>query len=199
MREHEVYEVSVAGAHDATSAGTQATTAAPARASAEATPSDVEFDPALLKDLAARLAEDLGPIAPLIVNRTAKRASDVRALVVAVADAIPLPARRKGFIEQALAKLGAEPTAAPATLAIEEAPATGLVAAEAASFDPPAEWLAQVESLLAKHIGPIAKIIVKKARKTASSREAFIAELGAAIEKQADRAGFCAAAEKLKR
>jgi len=189
VREHEVYEVSVSGAQADAAPGGPAVAELPAAA---------EFDQALLKALAVRLADEIGPIAPLIVNRAAKRANDAGALVRALADAIPVPARRQAFVDEALAKLGAE---APARQTPPNAPAQPSAApgpTRATGFAPEQGWLAGVEGLLAKHIGPIAKIIVRKALKAADSRAAFIAALCDSIEKDHDRAEFSAAVEKLR-
>jgi len=195
VREHEVYEVSVGGAQ------AEAPPGGPARAAGDAaaaeSPAAAEFDQALLKALAARLTDEIGPIAPLVVNRAAKRASDAQALVCAIVDAIPVPARRQAFVDDALAKLGAE---APATqtppVAQAQAPAAR-PSTRPTGFAPEQAWLAQVEALLARHIGPIAKIIVRKALKAADDQAAFIAALSASIEKEHDRAEFAAAVEKL--
>lgn len=187
VREHEVYEVSVGGAQ---------VEASPDGPAAAESPAAAAFDQAALKALAARLADDIGPIAPLIVNRAAKRATDAEALVRAITDAIPLPARRMAFVDEARATLGLE---APATRdpPVPEQPAPVQPSVRAPRFAPEQEWLVRVEALLAKQIGPIAKIIVKKALKAAESRAAFIAALGAAIENEHERAEFSAAVEKL--
>jgi len=187
VREHEVYEVSVGGAQAEASPGGPAAAESPAAAA---------FDQAALKALAARLADDIGPIAPLIVNRAAKRATDAAALLRAITDAIPLPARRMAFVDDARAALGLE---APATgeRPVAEQPAAMQPSARAPRFAPEQEWLVRVEALLAKQIGPIAKIIVKKALKAAETRAAFIATLAAAIENERERAEFSAAVEKL--
>ena len=47
------------------------------------------------------------------------------------------------------------------------------------------------------HIGPIAKVMVRNARKAAPSRAALVAELAGSIERDKDRAEFAAAVEKL--
>jgi hypothetical protein len=187
VREHEVYEVSVGGAQAEASPGGPAAVEAPAAAA---------FDQAALKALAARLADDIGPIAPLIVNRAAKRATDASALLRAITDAIPLPARRMAFVDDARATLGLE---APATgeRPVPEQPAPMQPSVRAPRFAPEQEWLVRVEAVLAKQIGPIAKIIVKKALKAAETRAAFIAALAAAIENERERAEFSAAVEKL--
>lgn len=199
VREHEVYEVSVNGAQDAPSADAPRSPAARSGAAiAEDLPHEAEFDRAVLKALARRLADEIGPIAPLIVNRAAKRAIDAQALVHAITDAIPLPARRKAFVADARAMLGVEASAAQEPAAAQEAPAAAPAAPCTAVFDPDPQWLAQVEALLAKYIGPIAKILVKKVHKAAAGRDAFITELGASIDKEHERAAFSAAVEKLK-
>jgi class 3 adenylate cyclase len=193
VREHEVYEVDVSGTH----APRPAAVPAPASAPLQAPSPNAAFDETLLKDLAARLAALIGPIAPLIVNRAAKRAADLGALLAAAADAIPAAEPRRAFLAEEMAKFGA--AAAPAqTPPAREAPAAARAAQNSARLDVDEDWIGQVEALLARHIGPIAKVMVRNARKAASSRATLIAELATSIERDKDRAEFAAAVEKLK-
>ena len=56
---------------------------------------------------------------------------------------------------------------------------------------------AQLEKLLARYIGPLARIIIGRAAKTARSDEELLQALGAAIDDEAQRAAFLRAAAGL--
>jgi len=196
VREHEVYEIDVSGTQGQARSEAPAPghPAAPARAPAP----NATFDEPLLKELAARLAAQIGPIAPLIVNRAAKRAADLGALLAAAADAIPEPERRRAFLAEEAGKFSPGGAAAQ-TPAPPQAQQTPRRAPEkTAPVDIDEAWVAQVETLLARHIGPIAKVMVRNARKAAPSRAALVAELAGSIEREKDRAEFASAVEKLK-
>jgi class 3 adenylate cyclase len=195
VREHEVYEVDISGTNVQRPA--QAPAVGRLGTPAQAPSPNAAFDETLLKDLAARLAPLIGPIAPLIVNRAAKRAAGLGALLAAAADTIPEAERRRSFLAEELARFGAD--AAPAQAPAQQAQAAAPRAAEhSARLDVDEDWIGQVEALLARHIGPIAKVMMRNARKAATDRAALVAELAATIERDKDRAEFAAAVEKLK-
>ncbi|MCG6951925.1 MAG: adenylate/guanylate cyclase domain-containing protein [Betaproteobacteria bacterium] len=193
VREHEVYEIDVSGGQG------EARTDAPAprRPAAQAPTPNATFEEPLLKELAARLAAQIGPIAPLIVNRAAKRAADLGALLAAAAEAIPEPERRRVFLAEETGKLGPSGAAAQTPAPVQAQQTPRRAPENAAPVDIDEAWVAQVETLLARHIGPIAKVMVRNARKAASSRAALVAELAGSIERDKDRAEFAAAVEKL--
>lgn len=194
VRSHEVYEVyiSAPGAHeDAEPARVaEAPGAAP---SAPPTPAAAgEFDASLLAALAARLARHIGPIAAVVVQKTARKSTTREELVRALADTIPNPERRAGFLSEAGA--GAAPATRDAPVA--SAQPAGAPTAEQAAPGVRPEIAARAEHLLAVHIGPMAKILVKKAAGRARGTKDFVSALADAIDDDEDRAAFLSAAEK---
>lgn len=194
VRSHEVYEVFVSAPgsyHRGEPAReVEIPAAAPAPGAGQGPAS--EFEPSLLTGLATGLAKHIGPIATVVVQKTARKSATREELVRALADAIPIPERRAEFLGEA--GMGAAPVkrdAAVAEAPFDRAPAVG----EAASGVSP-ELAARTERLLAVHIGPMAKILVKNAGKSSRSTKEFIAALADAIEDEEDRAAFVAAAEK---
>ncbi len=194
VRSHEVYEVFVSapGAQD---------TAEPARmveppaASAAATAGEraaSEFDAAWLSTLAASLAKHIGPIATVLVQKTARKSATREDLVRALADAIPVPERRAEFLDETGAHVAPARRVAPAADAAPSAPP--VIEPAAAGIKP--EQVARAEHLLAQHIGPMAKILVKKAAQRARGTKDFVASLAEAIDDEKERAAFLAAAEK---
>jgi hypothetical protein len=196
VRSHEVYEVFVSapGLHDHTELPREAELPAPApeTAKAESLGSGSDFDATLLTALASNLAKYVGPIAMVLVQRTARKSATRDELVRTLADAIPVPERRAEFLR------GAGASAAPAKrdAAAASAPPAGPPAVEQATTGISPQIAARAEHLLAVHIGPMAKILVKKATTSARGTKEFIAVLADAIDDEEDRAAFLAAADR---
>jgi hypothetical protein len=118
-------------------------------------------------------------------------------------DAFPPPlephyARLADYLHSFLgaqAHAGREAAAAPAAVPVD-APAAAAPAA-AATLD--AEQLRRVESELASYIGPLARLLVKRAAARAAGAEALLAELGAEIESDGERRRFLGACRALLR
>jgi eukaryotic-like serine/threonine-protein kinase len=127
-----------------------------------------------------------------VVQKTARKSTTRDELVRTLADAIPVPERRAEFLSEA----GAGAAPAKRDAAVATAPSAGAppVMQGAAGVSP--QVAARAEHLLAVHIGPMAKILVKKAAKSARGTEDFVAVLADAIDDDEDRADFLAAAEK---
>jgi hypothetical protein len=185
VRSHQVYEVMVRGPGDAPSAPP----AAPVELAPAPRPADSSLDGALVDALGIRLTNYLGPIAPLLAKRTARKAGSVTELIGLLADCVPVPAQREQFMLEARKSL---PTAAreepPAPPARGEAPPREAAATPPASFDEGA--LGRAEKLLARHIGPMAAVIVKRAAKGARNRRELVAALAASIDDADERARF---------
>jgi hypothetical protein len=105
----------------------------------------------------------------------------------------PLEPHYKRLYERLSSMLAADPGAGgeatpvprpePSRTPPREAPRTVLDAAQ----------LTGVEAKLAVYLGPVAKLLVKRAAATAASLEALIAQLGAEIESESDRRKFLSA------
>jgi hypothetical protein len=194
VRSHEVYEVfiSAPGAREESGPLREALTPAPEAAQAETPLPVTEFEESLLASLSARLAKQIGPIATVVVHRAARRSATREELMRALADAIPVPERRAEFFAEAGASpVPAQPAAAAASAAAAQTTAAGRSAGGVND-----QLAARAEHLLAVHIGPMAKILVKKAVRNARGAQDFIAALAETIEDDDDRAAFLAAAEK---
>jgi class 3 adenylate cyclase len=194
VREHEVYEVQMAPAprEDAR----PATAAAPGP-SPEPPVVEVKrtagLDPRVVERLTAALAREIGPVAKLIVRRAAARAADPSALAEMLAEQAP-EATRERFLA-ALAELGATP---PAAAPPSEAPAPGAqpspAAAKPREIGP--ELLARAEQLLTRHIGPLARLLVREAVKRASTPRDLFERLAVHIDDENVRKSFIAEADR---
>jgi hypothetical protein len=146
--------------------------------------------PALLERLTADLADELGPIARVIVRRACERSDSTAALLLRVAnDALPAP-RRQAFIERHRAQAGLDEVAAAPPPGIEP-PVLGQTPLEPA-------LMAAAEALVARHLGPIAQWMVRRAAANATSREHFIARLADMAADGTDRERLMAALCRLR-
>jgi len=194
VRSHEVYEVfiSAPGTHEYAQAPQEAEPLprVESLAEGEAAASGIELEASYLALLVAELAKQIGPIATVIVQRTARKSSTRDDFLRTLADAIPVPERRADFLSAA----GAQPeSAAPGPAA---APPKASVASQRVAGGVNEQVAAKAEHLLAVHIGPMARILVKKAAQRARGTGDFIEALAEAIEDEDDRVAFLAAAEK---
>ena len=138
------------------------------------------FDPALLKELEAALAPHLGPIARVAVHDAAKTAGTVAELVRQLAWEIP-DAAKAAFLKKFadVSWVRSQPGAPPS------GHATVGVAAEFS-----AEILAEAEHRLAQHLGPVARVVVKRAAVKARDQAELYLLLAEEIEDAAERKAF---------
>jgi eukaryotic-like serine/threonine-protein kinase len=135
------------------------------------------FDPALLKELEAALAQHLGPIARVAVHDAAKTAGTLAELVRLLAWEIPdaaKPAFQKKFSDVSWVR--SQPASGPATKRV------------AADFS--REILAEAEQRLAQYLGPVARVVVKRAAVNARDEAELYLLLAEEIEDPKDRKAF---------
>jgi len=141
---------------------------APARAPAEGSSSGVapsNWDPAELSRLERALASHIGPIARRMVRDAARDCADSSSLAQALARHIPEEASRRHFIDAAQG--GGSGARAPA------------VAPAPSSADPLTdEFKARALQSLTRRLGPIAKVMVRRAaEQSAGDRRRFVEKL----------------------
>ena len=135
------------------------------------------FDPALLKELEAALAPHLGPIARVAVHDAAQTAGTLAELVRLLAWEIPDAAKdafQKKFSDVSWVR--SQPASGPATNRV------------AAHFS--LEILAEAEHRLAQYLGPVARVVVKRAAVNARDEAELYLLLAAEIEDADDRKAF---------
>ncbi len=153
------------------------------------------FEPAVLAQLEASLAKHVGPLAGTMVRRAARDCADLPALQARLAEQITQASVREAFLGQ-LRRTGTG-THAPATGAAAGAAAgsaAGSTAGSAGSHRlptaaPPATsgtrsgppvsdaWLEQAQRVLASQLGPIARVVLKRAAERTRQRAALCALL----------------------
>ena len=144
------------------------------------------WDAALLKQVELQLAQFLGPLAKIVVKRSAAASADLDALYTTAAEHLADPRDRTAFLagRRRLQGEPAEPTAATptpsATSAQRGAGSTPGFAADAALLD-------AASRLLAPYLGPIAKVVVRKAAAQARDLAQFHALLADNLTDAAER------------
>jgi serine/threonine-protein kinase len=150
--------------------------AAPAAASA---PSDPRLtDTALLASIERRLAEYMGPIAGRMVRTTARDAASAEALCERLSESIDAPAERARFLADVGKRLQGVASLSGSL------PPTGPTLPEAE--------IERVQQDLARYIGPMAKVLVRRAAATATSTTALRESVAQHLEQPAERTAFLA-------
>jgi serine/threonine protein kinase len=139
-----------------------------------------------LVDLEARLSRAIGPIARRLVADAARRYGSVSEIRQALAAQIDDPKERATFL-RTNPGVKTEPDATVTMPARTPAPNV--------AFDP--SVLERLVQALAPYIGPIAKVVVTRAARTASSAEELQNALANEIPAAADRQRFLAAVRSL--
>lgn len=134
-------------------------------------------DAATLAAVKLRLAPILGPIAGLIVDKAASRATSAKELYAILAQHIDKEADRHRFLESMAEQAPANAATLPVA-AVDTEPAI------------PAADLAPIAAALAHHLGPIAPIVAKREARTCGSLEELTERLAAKLSKEEDRAEF---------
>ena len=131
-----------------------------------------DWDPAVLAQIEADLARHVGPIARVLVRRTARECNDPATLRMKLAVHVNDQKARTTFI----GKAGATASARSAPRAV-----AGSNIAPMAPVALSDSMVEQAQRLLAQHIGPIAKVVVKKAQAQAQNRDQFMTLLTDAV------------------
>ena len=169
------------------------------------------FDDAVLAQAEASLAKHIGPMARVMVRRAARECLDVPSLYARLADQVTDPGARSAFMQQTSSVLtGSLGGSAARSRGGSAALASFMAATGAASptpdfattqrIAPPGAGSSQAavplspamvdatQRLLSQHLGPIARVVVKKAVEAAAGqRDAFVQRVLAAVDDPAAR------------
>jgi class 3 adenylate cyclase len=202
VREHEVYAMTGGGPSAVPLATPPAITPPAAGPRAGGPPGPVEhtevtptvgsgFEPAVLARIEGALAESIGPLARVLVRKAATTAPDLAALCQLLTVAVP-EAQQAVFRRRLgdLAEQAGRTPAAPPRAAAAPAPA-----APGRPLSP--EVLAEAAERLAVYIGPVAKLLVKRAAEQASGTRDLYERLARHIDDPRERRRFAAATEEL--
>ncbi|MCW7539824.1 serine/threonine protein kinase [Aquabacterium sp. A7-Y] len=152
------------------------------------TAAPTHWDPATLSHLETTLAKFVGPMAKVLVRRAARECHDIDTLRQRLAEHLQNERERSTFIGQQLTSASSLRTGAPA-------PSSSGGGQQGSALNP--DTIERAQRVLASHIGPIAKIVVKKAASQAGSREQFFAALAAQFDDPAVRGQVLAQLQQL--
>jgi eukaryotic-like serine/threonine-protein kinase len=147
--------------------------------SSAAAPPASDWDARRLTVLVELLTPQIGPIAPVLVQRMAKTASSLPALCNRLADHLPDEASRSDFLRKALPRSGPPATAV-----------TGVVRSDTTvrHFDP--QQLAQLEALLRPVLGPVTNALIRRQAASCHDLPALCRTLADYLPGEQDKALF---------
>ena len=151
------------------------------------------WDAAVLARAETTLARHVGPLAAVLVRRAARECHDLPGLYAKLAEQVTSPAAREAFT----ADVALHRTAG-ATGGATRPPTVAPAASASTGGTPITEALAaQCTKVLARHIGPIAPVVVKRAAARHPARAAFFIALEEAVPDADARAALRAELERL--
>ena len=146
----------------------------------------------MLAQVERTLATYIGPMARVLVRQSARRAVDLGALSVLLAEHIEKPQDRKAFTTRLETLTPSGSTKANPATATATASATASAGGAGTGAPLSDATLDHALKTLARHIGPIAKLVVRKAQGQAASREQFFQILADQSPAGTDRAKLVA-------
>lgn len=176
------------GSRTATPAESRPIDGAPVPSAVAARPPGATGNPAVLHAIEMRLAQSIGPIARVVVARALAEAGDLPALFDLLARHVTGDFERANFLRDCV-RLAHASTADAAMRAANAAPPTPRPAG-AGRLAIAENGLCEIEMALARYIGPIAKVVVKRAVAQSGSPDELCASLLNHIDREDDRRQF---------
>jgi len=159
---------------------------APPSSGGTSTPPPTGWSAPVLAGVEIELARFVGPVAKVLVRRAARDHKQIDALVVVLLEAIDRPQDREAFARAVTGRSVASARMATATVdAMTPVPA-GTAPGPALT---PAE-LEHATKLLTRYIGPIARVVTKRAAAEGVSRRDFLNQVAQSLENDAQRERF---------
>jgi serine/threonine protein kinase len=144
-----------------------------------AAPDPAHFDADLLNQMERELAQHVGPIAPVMVRKAAKKAQDSAQLVQLLAADITHNGLRVKFERRFAEASRPQPTTGTPT---------GPTEPPSQRFSP--EILGRAEARLSEYLGPVAKVVVRRAALKARDESELYLLLADEIENPAEKKAF---------
>jgi serine/threonine-protein kinase len=157
------------------------------------TPPPTGWDGAVLKQVEEQLARTVGPVAKVMVKRAAQRTTDLEKLYTLISEALPSPEERNAFLANRPKRSATNPggTLSATRTAATRTSATrvgGTRTAATVALTP--EAVDEAARALTPYLGPIAKVVVKRAAAVTQNRQEFYQILADELTTEKDRAGF---------
>jgi serine/threonine-protein kinase len=152
------------------------------------TPPPTGWAAPVLAGVEVELARFVGPVAKVLVRRAAREHKQMDALVSALLDVIERPADRTAFSRAVLGRAAvAVPVSATGGLdSLTPVPSSGASPGPALT---PAD-LEHATRLLIRYIGPIAKVVTRRAATEGVSRREFLHQVAQSLDDEAQRERF---------
>jgi serine/threonine-protein kinase len=152
-------------------------------------PPPTHWDKAQLTQAELTLAKHVGPLASVLVRRAARECSDINELYSKLAEQVSDPRARDAFLGQASLVTGGAPRTAggtagsPPSFGARGSKASMGSAGSGTAIGGPLNEavMDKAQVLLAQHVGPIAKVLVKRAATGTDSRAVFFNRLAEAV------------------
>jgi serine/threonine protein kinase len=153
-----------------------------------------ERERVFVSNVEKKLAGYIGPIAGIVVKRTAAKANDPNDLIAQLAATLNVESDRKAFLarkNELLRSLTVPVAASPeAPASAVAATQTGLPKANEVLVPVTPERTRRAGELLARYVGPVAKILAERAAAHSPSEKALYAALAEHVQNPAERAHF---------
>ncbi|MGQ3053889.1 MAG: serine/threonine protein kinase [Roseateles sp.] len=170
-------------------------------------PTPSHWDKAQLTQAELTLAKHVGPLASVLVRRAARECADINELYSRLAEQVTDPRARDAFLGQASLVTGGQHRTAGGTAGAPSAGGSkgspgslgsaGSASGTAIGGPLNEAVMDKAQTLLAQHVGPIAKVLVKRAASGTDSRAVFFNRLAEAVNDPAARAKLIAALGRL--
>jgi eukaryotic-like serine/threonine-protein kinase len=164
------------------------------------------WDPAQLLQVEQMLARHVGPMAQVLVRRSARACHDLPTLYARLAEQVTSPEARSAFLaESSAVRTGGRTSGVkmPGSNVTPPGPPSGVKTGFTTQF-PPTQGamvgdllVAQATKLLAQHVGPIASVVARRALARGNMRSSFFAALLEAVNDDAARTKLRADLDKL--
>jgi serine/threonine protein kinase len=157
---------------------------------------DIAWQPEVLQAVEAQLELYVGPLAHILVRKMAATTRGINELTEQLSHFIPSEARQREFLDgvrQAITTGSSRMPPAPPAPSLSQAdePAS-TPSVSAVQFEPAV--LAAAEQALAVHLGPVAKILVKKASRVATDVDDLLRRLADELPNASQRQAFVGSA-----
>jgi len=149
-------------------------------------PPPTNWDPAVLSQVQATLANHVGPLAAVLVRRAARECNDLPSLYARLAEQVTDGKARSAFISQ-VGALGSSASR----------PATKVGSGSGTKVSINDTLLQSATKLLTQHVGPISGVLIKRAAAKATDRASFFDALEDSVSDNAARAQLRADLDRL--
>ncbi|NML13624.1 serine/threonine-protein kinase [Azohydromonas caseinilytica] len=149
------------------------------------TPPPTGWSPPVLKSVETELARFVGPVARVLVRRAAQQHKQLGSLASALTETIDQPRDREAFLR---AVLGRSAMLTAATVGGTDSGTPTPVHTTSPALT--AADIEQATRLLTTYIGPIARVVAKRAAAHGGGRREFLDELGRSLDDEAQRQRF---------